>query len=91
MATAGDGTTINLGFYRHSNPYGQTVGAALRFIVDMSRPQSAGFILASGQSGHPFSRHYNDQTQLWLGGRRINMLRPDGDCDREGVLLLRPL
>ena len=31
----GDGTTINTGFYRHSNPYAHTVGASLRFVIDV--------------------------------------------------------
>jgi penicillin amidase len=85
----GDGTTINLGFYRHSNPYMQTVGASLRFIVDLASPYSAEFILASGQSGHPFTSHYGDQTALWLGGKRINIARPS--FDGGAVLLLKPL
>ena len=71
IATAGDGMTINLGFYRHSNPYSQTVGASLRFIVELGNQESSGFILPSGQSGHPLSAHYGDQISLWLRGERI--------------------
>jgi penicillin amidase len=89
IAAAGDGTTINLGFYRYSNPYMQTVGASLRFVVDMGSPESAEFILASGQSGHPLSSHYGDQTALWLRGKRINLARPS--FDSAVVLLLEPL
>ena len=48
----GDGTTINTGFYRHSSPYAHTVGASLRFVIDVGTWQQSGFILASGQSGH---------------------------------------
>ena len=58
----GDGTTINTGFYRHSSPYAHTVGASLRFVIDVGTWQQSGFILASGQSGHLFSPHYRDQT-----------------------------
>ena len=72
-AAGGDGTTINLGFYRHSNPYQQTVGVSLRFLVDLKRPENTGFVLPSGQSGHPLSEHFADQTELWLRGRRIRM------------------
>ena len=71
LPTPGSGTTINLGFYRHSNPYAQTVGASLRFIADMGVWQTSEFILPSGQSGHPWSKHYRDQTALWLRGERI--------------------
>jgi penicillin amidase len=91
MAATGDGTTINLGFYRHSNPYAQTVGASLRFFCDMGT-HSSRFILPSGQSGHPFSPHYRDQTALWRCGNTID-LGPsiDEKRDLERVLLLTPL
>ena len=36
LPAPGDGMTVNIGFYRHSNPYAQTVGASMRFIIDMS-------------------------------------------------------
>ena len=88
----GDGTTLNLGFYRHSNPYGQTVGASLRFIVDMRKQQSSALILPSGQSGHPWSIHYRDQTELWRSGKRIQTSAASDDrraCS--GDLLLEPV
>jgi penicillin G amidase len=71
--SSGDGTTINMGFYRHSNPYEHTVGASLRFIIDVGMWQESRFVLASGQSGHPFTSHYGDQTSLWHAGRYIKM------------------
>ena len=86
----GDGTIVNIGFYRHSNPYAQTVGASMRFIIDMSSPQSAEFILPSGQSGHPWSAHYRDQTQLWLRGKRIRMFFQKQNGGHESELLLEP-
>jgi penicillin amidase len=68
-----------MGFYRHSNPYEHTVGASLRFVIDVGRWQQSGFILTGGQSGHPLSPHYGDQTPLWRAGRYIKMeIRPDG-------------
>ena len=73
LAAPGDGMTLNLGFYRHSNPYAQTVGPSLRFIVDCSAGPSSYFVLSSGQSGHPSSRHYRDQTELWRNGKLIPM------------------
>lgn len=69
--TSGDGMTINLGFYRHSDPYTQTVGASLRFIVELGSSPRSEFVLPSGQSGHALSAHYADQTTLWLNGERI--------------------
>jgi penicillin G amidase len=77
MASPGDGTTINLGFYRHSNPYRQSVGASLRFTADLSDPAASDFVLPSGQSGHPLSPYYGDQSSLWSQGRRIRLLHFD--------------
>jgi penicillin G amidase len=71
--STGDGTTINMGFYRHSNPYEHAVGASLRFIIDVGRWQESRFVLASGQSGHALSPHYDDQTPLWRAGRYIRL------------------
>jgi penicillin amidase len=91
LATPGDGMTVNQGFYRHSNPYTQTVGASLRFAAELGDPLCSGAVLAAGQSGHPTSRHYADQTDLWARGERI----PLGGIDEERKrgnqrLLLKP-
>jgi penicillin amidase len=73
FGAAGDGMTINFGFYRHSNPYAQTAGPSLRFTVELGAQPSSEFILPTGQSGHPLSPHYRDQTHLWRQGRGINL------------------
>jgi penicillin amidase len=73
FGASGDGTTINFGFYRHSNPYAQTAGPSLRFTVELGTQPSSEFILPTGQSGHPLSQHYRDQTQTWRQGRGINL------------------
>ena len=92
MSMPGDGMTINLGFYRHSNPYAQTVGASLRFIIDLGNWQDSGFILPSGQSGHPLSVHYADQTDFWLNGKRITLSPVPGDENLDNTgLILKPV
>ena len=67
----GDGTTLNIGFYRHSSPYDQIVGASLRMIIDVGNWQESGFVLPAGQSGHFQSPHYGDQTLLWQTGQYL--------------------
>jgi penicillin amidase len=89
LPAAGNGTTINLGFYRHSNPYRQTVGPSLRFIGDLKNLENTGFILSSGQSGHPLSNHYADQTELWRRGKRISIPSDNSDTSQTR-LILRP-
>lgn len=86
----GDGTTVNMGFYRHSNPYMQTVGASLRFVIDVGNWQQSRFVLPSGQSGHPLSAHYSDQTALWRDGRNVEFETCENPSDAEHMLLLLP-
>jgi penicillin amidase len=61
----GDNFTLDLGFYRHSNPYQHIVGPSLRMIVEAGPKLRSLFILPSGQSGYPFSPHYLDQVARW--------------------------
>ena len=86
----GDGTTVNMGFYRHSTPYTHTVGASLRFVIDVGGWEQSEFILTSGQSGHPFSPYYGDQTSLWRSGRYVRM-SIGADESSENMLTLAPL
>ena len=87
----GDGMTVNLGFYRHSNPYMQTVGAALRFIVELGETPRSDFVLASGQSGHATSRHYHDQFELWRNAKMIPLSGAQTENAHERHLLLQPV
>jgi penicillin amidase len=86
----GDGTTVNMGFYRHSNPYSHTVGASLRFVIDVGNWEESGFVLSSGQSGHPFSVHYRDQIALWRAGRYFRLGPGAEDAAPENKLTLAP-
>ena len=91
LATPGDGMTVNMGFYRHSHPYAQTVGASLRCVIEPGDRKSVGFVLASGQSGHPRSTHYADQVSLWLRGESIALhAEPQGESPYDGGLRLNP-
>jgi penicillin amidase len=87
----GDGTTVNMGFYRHSNPYAQAVGASLRFVIDVGGWDESGFVVSSGQSGHPFSAHYRDQAALWREGRYLRIgIHEDPIISRNVLTLLPP-
>jgi penicillin amidase len=86
----GSGTTINMGFYRHSDPYKQTVGPSLRMIIDVGNWEQSGFILPSGQSGHPSSPYYKDQTELWRRGERVQLAYDNQETDQMPALVLAP-
>jgi penicillin amidase len=59
-----------LGLGRKQAPYVNGYGPSQRHVVDMARvDDEGGFIIPTGQSGIPTSRHYRDQTPLWREGR----------------------
>ncbi|MFU8813085.1 MAG: penicillin acylase family protein [Balneolaceae bacterium] len=69
FAVTGHGQTVNKMEYRWDEPFRVTLGPSIRRIVDFSEPGRTHSVLPTGQSGHPLSQHYGDQTDLWLDGR----------------------
>jgi len=64
----GGNYTINRGTTRPANaqqPYAQIHGAGYRGIYDLKSPENSSYVIATGQSGHPFSRHYGDFLKRW--------------------------
>jgi penicillin amidase len=90
VSSPGDGATINMGFYRHSSSYQHTVGASLRFIIDVGRWDQSRFVLLSGQSGHLFSPYYRDQMALWRSGQSIRIHCSDNEMASAQSLVLEP-
>ncbi|HZH46634.1 MAG TPA: penicillin acylase family protein, partial [Roseococcus sp.] len=43
-------------------------GSGLRFVADMADADSAHLVIATGQSGHPLSRHWGDWLARWRDG-----------------------
>src|SRR6056297_1703315 len=58
---------------RGPNPFLSTHGAGYRGVYDFADPDSSVFIIATGQSGHPLSRHYDDLGELWRRGEYVPM------------------
>ena len=69
-AHQGSPTTVNVAQYiGDRTPIRTSYGASQRHVVDMADVDgSGGFILPSGQSGLPASRHYNDMFERWRSG-----------------------
>ena len=63
------GRTIGVG----PDPFLNVHGAGYRGVYDFADPDSSVFIISTGQSGHPFSRHYDDLGELWRRGEYIPM------------------
>ncbi len=55
------------------DPFQNVHAAGYRGVYDFADPESSVFVMATGQSGHPVSRHYDDLGVLWRRGEYIPM------------------
>jgi penicillin amidase len=87
----GNGMTVNNGQYSWNAPFEQVLGPSVRRIVDLSNPDISYSILPAGQSGNPFSLHYQDQHQLWLQGKNRPFHHAIPKSEIKHTLRLEPL
>ena len=94
QSTSGGDNTLLRGYTsgKDPNPFFNVHGAGYRGVYDFADPDSSVFIISTGQSGHPLSRHYDDLAQLWRRGEYIPMsLDPDlARAASVGTTRLRP-
>ncbi|MBL4628600.1 MAG: penicillin acylase family protein [Roseicyclus sp.] len=94
QATSGGDFTLNRGAMPGAGPepYINTHGAGYRGVYDFADPDSSVFIISTGQSGHPLSRHYDDMGELWRRGEYVPMtLDPDlARAGNLGITILNP-
>lgn len=55
------------------NPYLNVHAAGYRGVYDFADPDSSVFVTATGQSGHPLSRYYDNLGEMWRRGEYIPM------------------
>ncbi|MCU4651919.1 penicillin acylase family protein [Roseibacterium sp. SDUM158016] len=74
------------------DPYANIHAAGYRGVYDFADPDSSVFIISTGQSGHPLSRHYDDLGELWRRGEYVPMtLDPElARAGNIGVTVLTP-
>ena len=74
------------------NPFLNVHGAGYRGVYDFADPDSSVFVISTGQSGHPLSRHYDDLGERWRRGEYIPMsLDPAlARAAAVGVTVLKP-
>jgi penicillin amidase len=74
----GDDETINIGgdddFNAIPAHYTQQTVSSLREIIDLSHFDHSLWIITTGESGQPFSEHYNDLNPLWDQNRYQRMI-----------------
>ena len=94
QSTSGGDDTLMRGLTagEGENPFLNVHGAGYRGVYDFADPDSSVFVTATGQSGHPLSRHYDDLGELWRRGEYIPMsLDPDlARAAAVGVMHLTP-
>jgi penicillin amidase len=96
LAIDGGNDTINRTASRISDPdepFAAVHGASFRSIYDLAELGNSLMVLATGQSGNPFSRHYRDMMPLWRDGLgiRLNATRHELERDAESSLRIIPL
>ncbi|PRX31921.1 penicillin amidase [Meinhardsimonia xiamenensis] len=94
QSTSGGDNTLMRGRTKGSgpNPFLNVHGAGYRGVYDFADPDASVFIISTGQSGHPLSRHYDDLGELWRRGEYIPMsLDPElARAAAVGVMRLLP-
>ena len=92
---SGGNDTINRAASRISDtddPFAAVHGASFRGVYDLADLGNSRLILATGQSGNPFSRHFRDMMPLWRegGGIRLRGTRQELEQRAKSILLLVP-
>ena len=65
----GHGMSVDNAQYNWNKPFEMVLGPSIRRIVDLSNLSSVQTVIPTGQSGSPFSKHFGDQTEMWLNGQ----------------------
>ncbi len=94
QSTSGGDDTLMRGVTRGTGdePYQNVNSAVYRGVYDCADPDSSVFIIATGQSGNPLSRNYDDLGELWRRGEYIPMSLDPGlaRAAAAGVMVLTP-
>ncbi len=92
-AIAGSCEVLNNTMFIYSNDAINEVkaGPSTRRFIDFSDVENGLSILPSGNSGNPFSKHYNDQASLYIEGKfRKMMLNKKEIIAKSTLLILKP-
>ena len=94
QSTSGGDNTLQRGKTRGTGtaPFQNVHAAGYRGVYDFADPDSSVFVTATGQSGHPLSRYYDNLGELWRRGEYIPMsLDPDlARAAAVGITRLQP-
>jgi penicillin G amidase len=73
-------------------PFARTHGGGFRGLYDLANPDKSRFMIATGESGHIFSRHYGDLAPLWNDVKSIPLTGSEDQLKKAGAqeLTLEP-
>ena len=93
FATAGGGAIVNATSWDAAESFEVTGLPSMRMIVDLSNLQNSLSIHTTGQSGHPFHRHYADMIEPWRTRNYHPMLWRQSEVERNvsARLTFKPL
>ncbi len=66
-------------------PFARTHAGGFRGLYDLGAPEKSRFMIATGESGHIFSRHYRDLAPLWIDGKSITLAGSEDDLKKAGA------
>ena len=81
MASDGDDYSVSRGTYRadaKATSFPHIHGPGLRVVFDLGNLANSRFVLATGQSGHPLSRHYADMMEAWRNNQLVWPVQTSG-------------
>ena len=66
-------------------PFARTHGGGFRGLYNLADPDKSRFMIATGESGHIFSRHYGDLTPLWNDVKSIRLAGSEDELKKAGA------
>ncbi|WP_372396741.1 penicillin acylase family protein [Azospirillum sp. HJ39] len=95
VETDGDFFTVNRGTTTTrdgANPFRHVHGAGFRAVYDLADLDNSRFVIATGQSGNIWSRHWGDLVETWRDGGALRLAGDRGTLVAAGaeVLTLTP-
>ncbi len=73
VPVGGSGVTVNGEYWSWAHPFDVTAIPSMRFVADVGAWDRSIMVLPVGNSGRPWSPHYDDQLRRWVEGRPAAM------------------
>ena len=87
----GDGRTVLKAEFPPGTDFSVLVGPSMRQVVPLGFRPKARSVITTGQSGHFFEPHYDDQSALWLAGKTRPAWTDPDDIEANAQARLRLL